>query len=85
GIAEEDESISFLKEQAWKIDFQTSPVVSGEIYNVINTSGVWMPSPNSVKSLAAKSNGVVDFKMNILTEGTVVKQGQLLMSLNSQG
>ncbi|TXE17206.1 efflux RND transporter periplasmic adaptor subunit [Psychroflexus gondwanensis] len=85
GTAEEDGSISFLKEQAWKIDFQTSPVVSGEIYNVITTSGVWMPSPNSVKSLAAKSNGVVDFKMNILTEGTVVKQGQLLMSLNSQG
>jgi RND family efflux transporter MFP subunit len=85
GIAEEDGSISFLKEQAWKIDFQTAPVVSGKIYDVINTSGVWMPSPGSVKSLAAKSNGVVDFKVNNLTEGTAVKKGQLLMSLNSQG
>jgi RND family efflux transporter MFP subunit len=60
-------------------------VVSGKIYDVINTSGVWMPSPGSVKSLAAKSNGVVDFKVNNLTEGTAVKKGQLLMSLNSQG
>ena len=85
GTAEEDGSISFLKEQAWKIDFQTAAVVSGKIYDVINTSGVWMPSPGSVKSLAAKSNGVVDFKVNNLTEGTAVKQGQLLMSLNSQG
>ncbi|TXD84471.1 efflux RND transporter periplasmic adaptor subunit [Subsaximicrobium wynnwilliamsii] len=85
GTAEEDAGISFLKEQAWKIDFQTAVVVSGEIYDVINTSGVWMPSPGSVKSLAAKSNGVVDFKVNNLTEGTAVKQGQLLMSLNSQG
>ncbi|OBX27129.1 RND family efflux transporter MFP subunit [Gelidibacter algens] len=85
GIAEEDGSISFSKEQAWKIDFQTAPVVSGKIYEVINTSGVWMPSPGSVKSLAAKSNGVVDFKVNNLTEGTAVKQGQLLMSLSSQG
>jgi RND family efflux transporter MFP subunit len=85
GPAEEDGSISFLKEQAWKIDFQTAPVVSGKIYDVINTSGVWMPSPGSVKSLAAKSNGVVDFKVNNLTEGIAVKQGQLLMSLNSQG
>lgn len=85
GTAEEDGSISFLKEQAWKIDFQTAPVVSGNIYDIIKTSGVWMPSPGSVKSLAAKSNGVVDFKVNNLTEGTVVKQGQLLMSLNSQG
>lgn len=85
GAASEDAGISFLKEQAWKMDFQTAPVVSGKIYDVINTSGVWMPSPGSVKSLAAKSNGVVDFKVNNLTEGTAVKQGQLLMSLNSQG
>ncbi|SRX75691.1 efflux RND transporter periplasmic adaptor subunit [Aequorivita antarctica] len=85
GTAEEDGSISFLKEQAWKLDFQTAAVVSGKIYDVINTSGVWMPSSGSVKSLAAKSNGVVDFKVNNLTEGTAVKKGQLLMSLNSQG
>ena len=85
GTEEEDEGISFLKEQAWKIDFQTAPVVSGKIYDVINTSGVWMPSSSSTKSLAAKSNGVVDFKVNNLTEGAEVKQGQLLMSLNSQG
>jgi RND family efflux transporter MFP subunit len=85
GTEEDDGSISFLKEQAWKIDFQTAPVVSGKIYDVINTSGVWMPSPGSTKSLAAKSNGVVDFKLNNLTEGTAVNQGQLLMSLNSQG
>lgn len=80
-----DASISFLKEQAWKIDFQTAPVVSGEIYDVIHTSGVWMPSPGSVKSLPAKANGVVDFKVENLTEGTEVKQGQLLMSLDSRG
>jgi RND family efflux transporter MFP subunit len=85
GSAEEDGNVSFSKEQAWKIDFQTALVISGKIYDVINTSGVWMPSLGSIKSLAAKSNGVVDFKVNNLTEGTTVKQGQLLMSLNSQG
>lgn len=85
GTAQEDGSISFLKEQAWKIDFQTEAVVSGEIYDVIHTSGVWMPSAGSVKSLAAKSNGVVEFNVNNLTQGTAVKQGQLLMSLNSEG
>ena len=85
GNTDEGGGISFLKEQAWKIDFQTAPVVSGKIFDVINTSGVWMHSLGSVKSLAAKSNGVVDFKVNNLTEGTEVKQGQLLMSLSSQG
>jgi len=77
--------ISFLKEQAWKIDFQTAPIVSAEIYNVIHTSGVWLASPGSVKSLAAKSNGIVNFAIPNLTEGALVKQGQLLLNLNSKG
>jgi len=85
GTAEDDGSISFLKEQAWKIDFQTAPVVNGNIYDVIKTSGVWTPASGSVKILVAKSNGVVDFAVNNLTEGTQVKQGQLLINVSSQG
>tara|TARA_R110002051_G_scaffold182103_2_gene251597 strand:- start:3167 stop:4672 length:1506 start_codon:yes stop_codon:yes gene_type:complete len=78
-------SISFLKEQAWKIDFQTAPVVSDTIYDVFNTSGVWMPSPGSTKSLVANADGLVDFTIENLTEGTPVKKGQLLMTLSSRG
>jgi RND family efflux transporter MFP subunit len=85
GTSEDDGSISFLKEQAWKIDFQTVPVVNGKIYDVINTSGVWTPASGSVKTLVAKSNGVVDFAVGNLTEGTLVKQGQLLINVSSQG
>jgi len=85
GSTEDDGSISFLKEQAWKIDFQTAPVVNGKIYDVINTSGIWTPASGSVKTLVAKSNGVVDFAVNNLTEGTQVKQGQLLINVSSQG
>ncbi|MEQ8420741.1 MAG: efflux RND transporter periplasmic adaptor subunit, partial [Arenibacter algicola] len=85
GAAKDDGSISFLKEQAWKIDFQTAAAVNGKIYDVINTSGVWMPSPGSVKTMVAKSNGVVDFAVSNLTEGTSVKKGQLLINVSSQG
>ncbi|SMG48513.1 efflux RND transporter periplasmic adaptor subunit [Arenibacter troitsensis] len=85
GAAKDDGSISFLKEQAWKIDFQTAAAVNGKIYDVINTSGVWMPSPGSVKTMAAKSNGVVDFAVSNLTEGTPVKKDQLLINVSSQG
>ena len=80
-----DAGISFLKEQAWKIDFQTAPVVSDTIYDVINTSGVWMPSPGSTKSLVANADGLVDFAIVNLTEGTPVKKDQLLMTLSSRG
>jgi len=85
GTAEDDGSISFLKEQAWKIDFQTSPVVSGEIYDVIHTSGVWKHAPNSSKSLVANTNGIVNFAIKNLTEGTIVKRGQLLLNISSKG
>ena len=85
GTAEDEGSISFLKEQAWKIDFQTTPVVNGKIYNVINTSGVWTPASGSVNTLVAKSDGVVNFAVSNLTEGTQVKQGQLLINVSSEG
>jgi RND family efflux transporter MFP subunit len=85
GISEDDGSISFLKEQAWKIDFQTAPIIKGEIYDVINTSGVWQPAQGSLKTLVATANGTVNFAATNLTEGTEVKQGQLLMNVSSQG
>lgn len=81
----EETSTSFLKEQAWKIDFQTSPVVEGEIYDVINTSGVWQPAQGTVKTMVATANGTVDMATTNLTEGTEVKQGQLLLNISSQG
>jgi len=87
-IGEENENagaIGFLKEQAWKIDFQTSPVISGEIYEVIHTSGVWKAAPGAVRELTSNAIGVVRFAINNLTEGKAVKKGQLLMTISSNG
>ncbi|CAL66098.1 efflux RND transporter periplasmic adaptor subunit [Christiangramia forsetii] len=80
-----DGGISFLKEQAWKIDFQTAPVTKGEVYEVVHTSGVWQAAPGTYKILAAGANGMVNFVSDNLTEGTEVKKGQLLMNLSSEG
>jgi RND family efflux transporter MFP subunit len=60
-------------------------VINGKIYDVINTSGVWTPASGSLKTLVAKSSGVVDFAVSNLTEGTLVKRGQLLINVSSQG
>jgi len=52
GSAEADDgSITFLKEQAWKIDFQTAKVVEKEIYETIPTSGRWKVSPSDYQTL----------------------------------
>ena len=86
GDNEEDGgAISFLKEQAWKINFQTAPVISGEIYDVIKTSGIWKAAPGAIRSLSANASGVVSFAMDNLTEGTEIKQGQVLMTISSKG
>ena len=81
----EDGDISFLKEQAWKINFQTAPVSRGEVYEIVNTSGVWQAAPGTYKTLAAGSNGMVNFVSENLTEGSEVKRGELLMNLSSEG
>lgn len=85
GEAGEDGSISFLKEQAWKTAFQTESVTKGEIYDVIKTSGVWQPAQGALKTMVATANGTVSFSSSNLTEGMEVKQGQLLLSVSSQG
>lgn len=77
--------ISFLKEQAWKIDFQTEPVTQGEVYDIVHTSGVWQAAPGTFKTLAAGANGMVNFVSENLTEGSEVKKGQLLMKVSSEG
>lgn len=77
--------ISFLKEQAWKMEFQTAPVIEKEIYDIIPTSGVWKVAPSDYQTLVASANGKVNFVMRNLTEGSPVKKGQVLMTVSSAG
>lgn len=79
----DDGSISFLKEQAWKMEFQTVPVYHKEIYDVVHTSGIWSVAPLDYQSLVATSNGQISYKQKSLTEGRMVKKGEVLMSIQS--
>jgi membrane fusion protein, heavy metal efflux system len=83
--AEEEGGITFLKEQAWKIDFQTSPVQQKEIYQVISTSGVWKVAPSDYQTLIAPVSGRVHFNRSTFTEGIPVAGGQVLMTISSEG
>lgn len=85
GSEEEGNAISFLKEQAWKIEFQTSAVQEKEIYQTIHTSGAWKVAPSDYQTLVATSSGRVDFKLKNLTEGIEVRKGQVIMTVNSAG
>ena len=85
GEEENGNAITFLKEQAWKMEFQTAPVLRKEVYQTIPTSGVWKVAPSDYQTLAAPAMGRVSFHSGILTEGSPVKKGQVLMTISSAG
>jgi cobalt-zinc-cadmium efflux system membrane fusion protein len=76
-------AITFLKEQAWKIDFQTAPAVKEEIYTIIPTSGVWDVAPSDYKTIVSTTNGIVNFLSEDLTEGSKLIKGQIIATVNS--
>lgn len=78
-------SITFLKEQAWKMEFQTAPVIQKEIYQTITTSGVWKVAPSDYKALVAPAAGQISFSSGSLTAGSSVRKGQILMTISSAG
>lgn len=78
-------AITFLKEQAWKMEFQTAAVSKEAVYSIIPTSGLWKSSAANFKTLIATGNGTVQYASTSLTVGSKVKKGQTLMLLSSNG
>jgi cobalt-zinc-cadmium efflux system membrane fusion protein len=57
----ESGDISFLKEQAWKVDFANQPVKKQPFNEVIKTSGEIISAPGDEMIVTAKAGGVVVF------------------------
>ncbi len=79
------DGVSFLKEQAWKIDFAIEQVKKQPIREVIHTSGEIQPVKGEEKVIAAKSNGIVFFKSKNLQAGRDVRFGEGLFIISSKG
>ncbi|BDD09660.1 hypothetical protein FUAX_20920 [Fulvitalea axinellae] len=78
----EDGSITFLKEQAWKMTFKTVPAVKAPIYETVAGSGVWRSAPGASKSVVSPVTGIVNFGSEKLTEGSRVRKGQVLFQIS---
>jgi RND family efflux transporter MFP subunit len=81
----EGDEISYLKEQAWKVEFAIEQVQRKSIHDVIRTSGEIQPVKGEEKIIAAKSSGIVFFRNKNLQEGKEVRSGEGLFSINSKG
>jgi membrane fusion protein, heavy metal efflux system len=74
--------ITFLKEQAWKIEFANKEVKPQTFYEVIKVSGQLLARPSDEQVVTARSSGVVSWNGEVVS-GVKVKQGQKLFVLSS--
>lgn len=53
--------ISYLKEQAWKVEFANAPVRAQPFAEVVRTSGQILAAPGDEAVLTAQLSGIVSF------------------------
>ncbi len=81
----EGDEVSFLKEQAWKVEFAIAQAKRDAIHEVIRTSGEILPVKGDESMLSANTGGLVFFKSKNLMEGQEVRKGELLFQVNTKG
>tara|TARA_B110000285_G_scaffold232638_1_gene304152 strand:- start:3349 stop:4842 length:1494 start_codon:yes stop_codon:yes gene_type:complete len=79
---ENPNTISFLKEQAWKMDFSNVPVIEDTIHHVINVGGEILPSQGDEITVTATANGILVYNTNNLSIGTSVSNDQSLFTIS---
>lgn len=84
-VEPEGDDISFLKEQAWKIDFAVEQAERQIIHEVIHTSGEILPVKSDETMLSTNTAGIVFFKSKNLMEGRDVSVGEVLFTVSSKG
>ncbi|MDI6804452.1 MAG: efflux RND transporter periplasmic adaptor subunit [Bacteroidota bacterium] len=77
--------ITFLKEQAWNIDFETKIVEEVSFFEVIKTSGKILPAAGSEAIITAKSNGIITLNGNNLIQGKNILAGTTLCNISGEG
>lgn len=80
----EDNGISFLKEQAWKIEFASSLAKLSPFQAIIKTTGTLMPAVNMEKQIVANSNGIVHFQSDDILAGKTIKKNSPIFILSGK-
>ncbi|MHA4738187.1 efflux RND transporter periplasmic adaptor subunit [Dyadobacter sp. MSC1_007] len=76
--------ISYLKEQAWKVEFANEPLTAEPFSDVIYTTGQVQPAPGDEVVVSATFDGIVQLGSRPLATGQAVKSGQTLLSINGK-
>ena len=81
---ETSSSISFLKEQQWKIDFANEPASKKILFESVRATGVIKTKPESHSKVISPVSGVVLSKSNRILKsiGSFVKRGEVLLEIS---
>jgi RND family efflux transporter MFP subunit len=75
--------ISYLKEQAWKVEFANEPARIRPFSEVVQTTGQVMSAPGDEIVLTAQINGIVTYAASGLVVGSLVKTGEKIFTIRS--
>ena len=74
--------ISYLKEQAWKVEFANIYMKPQQFHDVIKASGVLSSAPGDETLITAKTSGIVSLNGNKTIVGSEVKSGSTLFTIS---
>jgi|AntRauTorckE5430_2_1112549.scaffolds.fasta_scaffold00275_8 RND family efflux transporter MFP subunit len=77
------DQITYLKEQAWKVEFANIVVEAQPFNEVVKTSGQILPAPGDEATLTAEISGIVSFVGNNYLIGSEVRPGTSLFNVKS--
>ena len=76
--------ISYLKEQAWKVEFANMAVTPQSFNEIIKTTGEILPAQGDEMIVTANTNGIVTFSGNKAVVGTSVRAGEMLFAISGK-
>ncbi|HEX5625636.1 MAG TPA: efflux RND transporter periplasmic adaptor subunit [Saprospiraceae bacterium] len=80
---EDSRNISYLKEQAWNVDFATQPASVQLFSESLRTSGQLISSPEDESLVTAQISGIISFQGEALSPGMSVAVGKALFTIRS--
>jgi RND family efflux transporter MFP subunit len=78
-------TITYLKEQAWKTEFANKPVVAQMFYDVIKTTGQIMPAQGDEQVVTAGASGIIKFGNNKVLSGSEIRNGETMFIISPSG
>lgn len=77
-------TISYLKEQAWKVEFANMVVTPQSFNEIIKTTGEILPAQGDEMVVTANANGIITFSGNKAVVGTSVRSGETLFAISGK-